>query len=259
MACAAKPLFFTILGLGLAAANAADRYDGTAYDPAGRIVYRETHWRYTDGGSEQRLVLYRCADGSPFARKQMRWRAGNEASPDFEFLDQRDGYREGVIGHSGQRLVYWQANRSAAEKHEQVLLGPDAVVDAGFDGFVRRGWSDLVAGKPLRTVFVVPGDFDAVPVVIRLARTQPADASAVMFSIELDRWYAFAVPTMQVTYGRSDRWLREFSGTVTIRDQRGRRQVVRVEFPEHARSSGAPAEDIATAATAPLVERCKEP
>lgn len=245
---------------GTGVAEAADRYDGVAYDRSGTVVFRETHWRYAEGSAHMRLVLYRCVDGRPFARKQMRWQEGNETSPDFDFLDQRDGYREGLASRAEGREVYWQANGGAAEKREQVSLGPDAVVDAGFDSFVRRHWDELVAGSPVKTVFLLPSDFDAIPVVIRLAPGQQTakDSSAVTFSIALDRWYAFVAPTISVTYDRADRRLREFNGAATVRDGRGRRQVVRVEFPAEWRLVDAPVEDVATAATEPLVARCQD-
>jgi len=245
----------------LAPAHAADRYEGAAYDRAGRVVYRETHWRYTEADRQQRLVLYRCPDGRPFARKQMRWQEGAGAAPDFDFLDQRDGYREGLRSRAQGREVYWQGSGPAPERSEQVQLGPDAVADAGFDSFVRRRWDDLVAGRPVHTAFLIPGDFDAVPVVIRLAAdaAASADSSAVTFAIVLDRWYAFAAPTTLLTYGRADRWLREFRGTGTIRDERGRRQAVRVEFPADGRQATVAAGEIEAAAAEPLADHCREP
>lgn len=241
-------------------AQAAYRYDGVAYDRDGRVAYRETHWRYSDGHSGQRLVLYRCADGRPFARKVMRWLQHTEASPDFEFLDQRDGYREGVVSRAEGREVFWQASSTADERRERVWLGSDAVVDAGFDSFVRRHWEALIAGTPVKAAFLIPADFNAIPVVIRLAGGPKDDPGrpTVTFAIELDRWYAFAVPSMSVTYDRHDRSLRVFEGAVTVRDDRGKRQWARVEFPVDARAPAVARGEIAAATAEPLVPRCGE-
>lgn len=230
-----------------------------AYDRAGRVAYRETHWRYAQGDTRLRLVLYRCADGRPFARKHMRWQPANEASPDFDFLDQRDGYREGLISGPDGREVYWQPSRAAEERRARVVLGPDSVVDAGFDNFVRRHWDTLVAGEPLRTAFLLPADLAAVPVVIRrVPGADPEPASPVRFAVELDRWYAFAVPALSLTYSPSGRRLQEFQGAVTIRDDQGKRQKLRVAFSTAAPSAAAQG-DIAAAAAEPLAARCREP
>lgn len=251
-------LLAALLALTAGLAQAAVRYEGSAFDRSGRVAYRETHWRYAEGDIQRRLVLYRCPDGSPFARKRMHWVSATEASPDFDFLDQRDGYREGLDSGPEGRQVFWRANGATAEKRTPIQLQPDAVADAGFDNFVRRHWDALTGGTPLRTVFLVPSDGDVVPVVVRLAPRQQAaaESSTVTFSIELDRWYAFAAPAMTVTYDRADRRLREFNGAVTIRNDRGGRQTARVEFPDDGRAAATSHEDIAAATAVPLVARC---
>lgn len=247
------------LVLDAGASPAADRDDGVAYDRTGRVAYRETHWRYAEGDSRLRLVLYRCADGRPFARKRLRWQQANEASPDFDFLDQRDGYREGLVSGPDGREVYWQPGSTAGERRAQVRLAPDSVADAGFDSFIRRRWDELATGNPLRTAFLLPADLAAVPVVIRrVPGVEPGAAfPGVRFTVELDRWYAFAVPALSLTYDQTARRLREFQGAVTIRDDRGKRQTLRVVFPAAAPSTATDGE-IAAATAEPLTARCQE-
>lgn len=252
-------LFVVVLTTAASAlpVQAAYRDDGIAYDRDGRVAYRETHWRYADGDARRRLVLYRCADGRPFARKVMRWLDPTEAAPDFEFLDQRDGYREGLVSDAEGRQVFWQADRAADERRERVQLGSDAVADAGFDSFVRRHWEALIAGTPMKAAFLIPSDFNAIPVVIRLA-PGPQEGPTVTFAIELDRWYAFALPSLSVTYDRRDQSLRVFEGAVTVRDDSGRRRWARVEFPADRQAVAADRGEIAAATTEALVSRCGE-
>lgn len=101
----ASILTLSVLLLAAARAPAQQRTEGLAY-PAkgGPLVYRENHWLYRDGGQASRLVLYRCPDGRPFARKHAVDSAGALA-PDFDFLDARTGYREGVRTRGGQRAA----------------------------------------------------------------------------------------------------------------------------------------------------------
>ena len=60
-----------LLPLALAMARQAmaiEHYEGLAYEKkSGKLLYRESHW-LQEG---QRLVLYRCPDGKPFARKKV--------------------------------------------------------------------------------------------------------------------------------------------------------------------------------------------
>jgi len=75
-----------------------------------------------------RPALYRRASGEPFARKWVR-DVGLDEFPDFELLEARDGYREGVRTHDGR------SQRT------------QAVADAGSDAFVRNHW---IEGEPAR-------------------------------------------------------------------------------------------------------------
>lgn len=248
------------LAAATAAVSAAVRDDAVAYDRDGRVAYRETHWRYAEGSTQRRLVLYHCSDGRPFARKLMRWLDHTESAPDFEFLDQRDGYREGLVSDAQGREVFWQANRAADEKRERVWLGSDAVADAGFDSFVRRHWDALIAATPVKAAFLIPSDFNAIPVVVRLAAgaKNAKEGPSVTFAVELDRWYAFALPSLSVTYDRYERSLRVFEGAVTVRDDKGRRRWARVEFPADRQAVAVPDGEIAAAATEALVSDCAD-
>ena len=90
---------------------AAERYEGIAYSHGtDRIVYRETHWLFDRDGTQQRLVIYRCADGTPFGRKWVG-AAPSATAPDFDYEDARDGYREGVRTEKNARLVFVSHDR----------------------------------------------------------------------------------------------------------------------------------------------------
>ena len=72
--CVACLLAALLLPAAAAAEDAAElpsylSYDGTAVEPDdGSVLYRESHYVAMQGSRVlERLVLYRCADGTPFA------------------------------------------------------------------------------------------------------------------------------------------------------------------------------------------------
>ena len=65
-------------------------YTGNAYDRAGKLLYREQHLIWTRDGQARRLVVYRCPDGSAFARKHLRV-VDDPAAPDFRLRDGANG------------------------------------------------------------------------------------------------------------------------------------------------------------------------
>ena len=241
-------------------AFALDRYDGTAHSTRdGSVLYRETHWRYQDQGKPARLVLYRCADGTPFARKRV-WTGAEASAPDFEFLDARDGYREGVRRTGGKREVYVQANAKAPMRSRQLANPANAVIDAGFDAFVRSRWAALVKGEKVTAKFLLPSRQTFLGVAIRKVDATQAKAAApdqLRLGMNLDAWYGFALPQTTLTYVTSDRWLLRFEGIGTIRDRQGRNQEVRIEFPQRLLVSGAPRSGLDADLDIPLQRQCR--
>ena len=231
----------------VAGSNAAgvQRYTGNAHDSGGRLLYRETH--YVQGRS--RLVLYRCADGRAFARKQVQ---GEGAAPDFEFSDGRDGYREGVRGSSGGREVFWRAAAGKPLKQAAVAKTGAGVFDAGFDAYVRQNWAALERGQAVRARFLVPGRLGAIG--IRLQPNPGAPAGFVDFGMRLDAWYGFAVPEFRLRYRKADRWLSRFEGIGTIRNAAGSYPRLRIDFPDA--PATATAADLQSARDATLVSSC---
>ncbi|HUD40854.1 MAG TPA: hypothetical protein VMR06_02535 [Dokdonella sp.] len=190
----------------------------------GRLLYREEHWHLPGGG---RLVLYRCPDGTPFARKTVAAGPSAEA-PDFAFEDGRDGYREGVRSGAAGREVYVRDRADAAERQARLRIPDDAVVDAGFDAAVRTRWDALAAGT--RLSFLLPSRLAFVPVRIVDHDRAADDARTRRLRMTLDTWFGFAVPAVDLVYDAASRRLLTFSGTGTIRDGRGRHRPVRIVF-----------------------------
>ncbi|MEO6103071.1 MAG: hypothetical protein ABIP44_05465 [Pseudoxanthomonas sp.] len=238
-----------LLPLALSSAGkvvAIEHYEGMAYEKdSGKLLYRESHWLH-DG---QRLVLYRCTNGKPFARKQVM---GTSAAPDFELVDGRDGYREGVRTRAGKREVYSRASASSAENSRPIKDRDNQVIDAGFDTYVRQQWDELARSHRQRIAFLVPSrlqdmDFKISPMA--------GNANSRRYGLALDAWYGGVVPSMTVTYSNADRSLLRFEGIGNIRTISGKYPTVRIEFPADKRSAATRA-DLDGAANAPLVRSC---
>ncbi|MET0549751.1 MAG: hypothetical protein ABW002_10825 [Xanthomonas sp.] len=230
-----------------APAQAMLHYEGIAYAADGKqVLYRESHWVREDGA---RLVLYQCADGAAFARKRVD---DGSAAPDFELVDARSGYREGVRRSGGGREMFSQAKGQAERRAPLPRSDQAQVIDAGFDAYLRQRWDSLGSGGPQRIAFVLPSalrtlDFRIAP--------GPADAEVQRYTLSLAAWYGTLLPDLSVAYARKDKRLLEFRGVGNIRDAHGRYPNVRIDFPERLRSqAGAGAWE--QALQQPLVAQC---
>jgi hypothetical protein len=237
--------------------SAAERYEGTAYvRGSDRIAYRETHWLFDRDGIRQRLVLYRCADGTPFARKWVR-EAPSAVAPDFDYEDARDGYREGVRTEQGGRLVFVRENARAALETRPLPASPDGVLDAGFDAFVREHWQDLAAGRDPHLDFLIPSRFEYLSFSLTGVHDTTFDGEpAREVKMRLARWYGFVLPGVDLTYDRAGR-LMEFEGIGNVRDAAGKTQNVRIVFPADAMRGDVQEVEITRAAAEPLASRCE--
>jgi hypothetical protein len=229
--------------------HAVQRYEGLAYaSSGGTLLYRESHWIKDDG---RRLVLYRCPGGSAFARKQV---SNGSQAPDFELLDARDGYREGVRTRSGRREVFTQASATAPVKLKQIPANVAPVIDAGFDSYVRQQWEAL--GKPggRSIAFLVPSRLQVLNLQMKpMGRA----GNKQRFKLALDAWYGGLAPSILLTYAADDRRLLEFSGVGNIRDASGKYPEVRIQFPDAERGR-ASSSDFAAASALPLVGSCQD-
>lgn len=227
------------LALFAIAANADERYEGVAYAPDNqRVLYRETHWLYAQGGVRQRLVLYRCPRGDAFARKVVS-DSPSATAPDFDFVDARDGYEEGASTRSGHRYVYTRKNAAAARKETALPTRAGAVIDAGFDAMIRSRWDALSANKPIVAPFLLPSRASFLDFKIEPFKQANDAASVRHLRMALDTWYGFAIPPIELRYAIADRRLLEFRGIATIRDSGGRYQNVRIEFAPPTQPDGA--------------------
>jgi len=156
--------------------------------------------------------------------------------------------------------VYVQANTGATPRSRQIAYPANAVIDAGFDAFVRAQWSALAKGEKVTAKFLLPSRQAFLGVGIRKIDDAAGKAQApdqLRLRMNLDAWYGFAVPQTTLTYLTSDRWLLRFEGIGTIRDRQGRNQEVRIDFPKRLLVTSAPQAELDAALSVPLQRQCR--
>lgn len=226
---------------------AVERFVGTAYRAGGDApVYREVHLVDTS----RHTVLFECPDGKAFARKQLDV-TGSPAEPDYSFVDARTGYEEGVEREGSKRIAY--VRRPGGQRVDRPLAETgDAVIDAGFDTYLRKHWDAVIQGG-VSVAFLITSRGRFMP--IHISADRPQDGNRQL-TLRLDAWYAFVAPSIIVTYTEADRRLRRYEGPSTIRDARGKPMTVRVEFPPSDRKENVAGDPFDDALRAPLDGRC---
>jgi hypothetical protein len=195
-------------------------YSGQAVGPQGQFLYSERHvMKYQAGQIRERVVLYQCADGAPFARKTATY--VQAVAPDFVFEDSSNGVREGVRNDGASRTVFFRAGHDMAEKTATLNLSPDEVIDAGFDEFIRENWRSLVAGHTLTMHFLVPSRLSSMDFRVRYVGSAGERSEIEMFRLEVAGLLRWVAPSIDVSYTTDDHALVRYEGLSGLRDQKG--------------------------------------
>jgi hypothetical protein len=244
-------------GANPTASDAVRYVEGKASAADGHLMYTESHWIYDDGGNPSRLVLYRCPDSKPFARKTLH-DDGSAQAPDFELDDGRTGYREGVRRAGGKREVFVRDSKSASERTAALDTSPMPVIDAGFDAYIRAHWDSM--GKDGDTLpFLVPSRLDTLNFrVKRQADVRIEGRAARRYRLGLDSMIGFALPHLDVAYDAKTHELLSFDGIANIRSSSGKNVSANILF-DPSKNQEVGRADLDAAAKAPLDGQCKIP
>lgn len=219
-----------------APSGAADlNFTGFARDlDSGALLYVETHEiRGAGSSSEQRTVLYRRNESAePFARKSLTYGA-DRSRPAFRFSDQRSGFAESVVAVPGGFEVQSRAGANATVRSSVIPSAEVAVIDAGFDEFVRENWDQLQGGGGINAPFLVPSRLDAINFRVRKASETRIDgAPASVIRLSLAGVVGWLLPDIEVTYRNADRRLMRYRGLTNIRDADGDLISAQIDFPD---------------------------
>ena len=222
-----------LLAPALAAAKAEVRFEqGKAWDPGRtRLMYTESHWTTSENNVlKNRTVVYRCADGTPFARKEINY-TRSALAPEFSFNDVRFNYQEGLRWQN-DRPELWFVRDS---RRQQKLLGNSGtlVADAGFDVFVKNQWPALSAARRQSLQFAVPSRLTSYGFNLQRINSLPFNKEpAQSFKLSIDGWLGFIAPNLEITYSRNTKRLLRFKGLSNILNNQGEKPVIaRIEFP----------------------------
>lgn len=245
------------LTLPAAAETVPESFSGNAYAiDSDSLLYRETHFLYAGDRGAERIVLYRCPDGRAFARKRSR-DEGNAQAPDFDLVDARLGYREGVRERGGRREVYVQRTANQPEQSDTLRLPADGVIDTGFDAFAQAHWGELMRGKTLRFNFLVPSrrTFFGFK-VSRVDNPVAAPPGSITFRLASSSWISFLLPHIDVSYDTATHQVVHYEGLSNIRGPNGKNYQVRYDYPKIGMVHEVAQADVAAALSTPLASSC---
>lgn len=217
------------------------RFDAQAFAlESGRLIYLEQHRQCRrDGAPVWGEIHYQEPDGKPFAYKWLDYRPG-ASTPDFRLRDERLDYSEGAR-RRGDRVQLQRAESGRAEQTEAIRPAANAVIDSGFDEFVKRNLPRLLAGETVKLQFLVAGQLDAFSFKAHgLRKVERLGRPAYYVLVEHDSFFVrLLVDSIQLWYDAETLRLLEYQGISNIYSPDGERYQARIVYdPESVRSAG---------------------
>ena len=227
------PILLVLLAGNEASANL--RYEeGLARNPENKqALYTEHHWIRLNGTNPlERLVIYRCMDGTAFARKRVNYQPSAQA-PAFEFVDARKGYIEG-LRYIKNKAALWHRPPGKLPEKNSVLAVQNLVADAGFNEFIKINWLKLRSGSALPLRFAVPTRLQAYKFNLKQTNESMfAGVPAVTYQLKLSGLLSLVSDPIEVTYDKASRRLLRFQGLSNLRDDTGEFDLMaQIDFPK---------------------------
>ena len=203
-----------------------ERFQGTARDTYGEVLYVEWHdvrsrgerllsaiTTYRDAAGEVIAVLTTDFSRDPFA-------------PSYRFEDRRFAVIEEVQVLDGALTL------GAGGRRRTLSLPTDParplVAGQGLDRYVRDQLPALAGGAELQVAFAIPSRRDAYDFRLRAVR---ADASKVRVRVEIDSWVLrIFASSLDVEYDRETRRLLRYRGPSNLVDEDGEHPEVEITY-----------------------------
>lgn len=224
-------VFITLLGF----VDTKDlRYSGTATDlNSGQFYYTEEHQEYFNNDKlSEAVISFKDMQHHVIVNKKIDY-SKNAIKPDFFQEDLRDGYREEATLTGDFTALKYRRNNQHALKTKLVKIPEPAVVDGGFNNFVKAKWEELMHKKVVRFNFAIPSQLDYFAFRVSYVEEKiVAGKKAVIFKIEPDKFILRALSSPVIlTYNSISRRLIQYEGLSTINDPNGKSYNVKIVFP----------------------------
>ncbi|MBJ7538017.1 hypothetical protein [Marinomonas transparens] len=202
---------------------------GSAYSvKTGELLYRETHQSLSP---MEHTVEYSEPDGQVFGHKKIDW-SRSLITPDFSQINGRNGEQIVVEQVGDQFKIEYQENLKSKWVTGTEDLVPGMVVDAGFDGFIKKYWAALDSNTQMDIEYLVPTQQATFSFYVK--KTVCLDGTvqgATCFALIPASWVVrLAVDPITVAYDSNTHQLLRFTGRANICDIKGKYQNVDILY-----------------------------
>lgn len=224
-----------LLILGNFNTNRSLTYNGVASDlESDEIYFTEHHEEYLSDTQSTELteIEYRNPAGKMIVKKRIDY-SRNHFCPDFMQEDVRDGYIEGANVTGEEIELIYRKNKKKNIQRKKIKIPSPAVIDGGFNYFLKSHWNELMKGEQIRLNFAVPSQLTYYSFrVFKIREETVNQKKIIVFKMEPDALLLrMLVAPILLTYNLETRRLMQYQGITTINDASGKSFKAKIIYP----------------------------
>jgi hypothetical protein len=201
---------------------------------SGGFNYTEEYVQHYIGNNvNETNILFKDERQKVFVRKRIDF-SKNIFRPAYEQEDLRDGYYEGATINGNLTKLMYRKNATAELRTKDLNIPQPAIVDGGFNYFLKANWQQLCAGRTIKFYFAIPSQLDYYKFCVsKIEERHLNNKKIVVFKMEPDKVILRAiVPSTILTYDIATKRLIQYEGLSTINDKNGKSCHVKIFYPD---------------------------
>jgi hypothetical protein len=208
-----------------------DHYRGVAFaEGDANPIYSEVFDdKFVNGRHIETATKYYNTENKLIATRSLNF-SKSRFAPDFTTEDLRTGYLEGAVVTGSHIKLFFRRDKISPTKEKTIDVPHPAVVDGGFNQFIKSNWTLLEKGESVVFYFTVSSKLDYYK--LRAIKVNESN-HAMKVKIEPDqpvlRWLASPII---VTYDISTKRIMSYEGKSNITDDNGANIIVKLIYPE---------------------------
>lgn len=209
-------------------------YEGIAKDrKSNEFIYKEVHKEiFMSGEHVQTITSFLCNNNEEFARRELDFSTSFE-KPFYLLKDSRSGLLEKVV-HKGDNFfeISYQKNHDSKQKTKTLYVPEPAIVDGGFNYFIKNNWHKLEKNEKLTFNFLSVAFQDFFPFRIYKVDQKQDEENIMLLKMECDKLLlrVLMAPIM-IHYDTSSKRIFKYEGISNIRDESGSSYRALLQYP----------------------------
>ncbi|NOU61184.1 hypothetical protein [Marinifilum caeruleilacunae] len=228
-------VFAAFLFYGFSSGSNDNTYEGIAIDNKSlEFIYKEIHKELFEEGKHIRTITsFVCDENNEFAKRELDFRNSFQ-KPTYRLTDNRSGLLEEVTYRGNNQFdIRYKKNKKSKLKEKSLFVPEPAIVDGGFNYFIKENWDQILSEQKLDFNFLSVAFQDYFS--FRIYRVKEKEQNDKMVVLKMESQSALLRVLMNpiyISYDSDTRRILKYEGISNIRNPKGSSYKALLQYPE---------------------------